>query len=481
MADIVLTQVRMGMGNPMHTHVHRHNKLHLEPQNIDRLLFDAQGGGILESTLNDVAGMSGGLTVNPRGAVNIEETYNQRRGIAVLRFSVMHNALKETELVVLCYVTGGEPRDDGLDPATMLVPVRSWEIEIANAANPFDGLPSIVGTVKSSDQYLFGDPMAEKQLRAMRPEDVGNELLGYVATEAEHRQDDYVGNVAANLNKTVLVSKTQNLDTVHHAKQLLKFAGNLVHDSDYNTPLSDSIAGTLYSGGMRESLLSSNPFFNAMARMTGTWTWAGFQGYTLGEICSVFPSFPEVTDITLMDESRYPMVDEVAMSTAYGATNMTETTGQEIAMLTTDILIRCGLTHVVFSATNNSNDFGGFMPEDGVQILHGQWMSIIERDNNSKNRLERFLDMFKRRFFTKFNSGYAHLNTIVSVAVTCSLFGETSVEVFFNGETDAAERYVNATYYLARTSSNIAASDTGVAETVSFLDNLREYFAKPQV
>lgn len=478
MADIVLTQVRIGMGNPVHVHVHRHNVMNLASQNIDRLLLDAANGGIVESTLNKVAGASGGLTVNPRGAVNLEDTYNQRRGLCILRFSVMHNALMEQELVVLCYMAGGDGRTDGLDPATRLIPIRSWEVNVENTSNPMDGMPMIKNTVTASNQYLMGDPLQERQLRSMRPEDIGNEVLGYVATEAEGRQDGYVGNVAANLSKTVLVSKTQNLDTTHHAKQLLKFAGNLLHDNDYNTPLQDSIAGTLYSGSMTESLISENPFFKAMASATGTWSWAGFQGYTLGEVASVFTNLADVLNVELLDESRFPMIDETMMSSAYGATNMVETTAQEVAMMTTDILIRCGMTHVVFAATNNSQEFGGITNEDGVEMVTGEWMSIVERDPWSINRLERFKQMFKDKFFTKFNTGYAHSSTIVNVVATCSLFGETSVEVFFNGDPSDNQRYVNATYYLARTSSNIASNDTGVNETVNFLNNLREYFVK---
>jgi len=324
----------------------------------------------------------------------------------------------------------------------------------------------------------MGDPLEEQKLRAMRPQDIGNEVLGYISTEEENRQGGYTGNVAADLSKTVLVSKTQNLDTTHHAKQLLKIAGNVLHDQDFGMAVQDSVAGTLYSNTMQESLLSENPFFKAMSVATGTWSWVGFQGFKLGEIAEVFENFTQVMNIDLLDEDRFPVIDETMFSTAYGATNMVETTAQEVAMLTVDVLIRAGLTHVVFAATNNSQEFNGTMSEDGVEMVTGEWMSIVERDPYSINRLERFKQMFKDKFFTKFNTGYQHSNTIVSVKATCNLFGETSVEVFFNGDQATCQRYVNATYYLARTSSNIAGTDAGVADSVNFLNNLREYFIK---
>lgn len=480
MADIVLTQVRIGMGNPVHAHVHRHNMLNLESQNIDKMLMATSQGGIVESLMNNIAGQSGGLTVNPRGIVNIEDTYNQRRGLCMLNFSVQVNALVEEKLVVLCYLTGGEPQEDGgIDSATLAVPVRSWVINTENVTNPMNGLPMIKNAVTSSNQILMGDPTAQRHLRSMRPEDIGNEVLGYISTEQEGAQGSYHGNVAANLDKTVLVSKTQNLDTTHHAKQLLKIATNLLHDADYNTPIQDSVAGTLFSGSMTESLLSENPFFKAMATATASWSWAGFQGYTLGEIAETFQNFTDVLDLNMLDESTFKMVDEVAFSTAYGATNLEETTAQEIAMLTVDLLIRCGLTHVVFAASNNPYESNGMVSEDGVEVVTGEWMSIVDQDPNSIGRLQRFIQMFKDKFYTKFNTGYGHSSTIVNIKVTCWLFGETSVEVFFNGDVNTTERYVNATYYLARTSSNIAASETGVNESVNFLNNLREYFISP--
>ena len=370
MADIVLTQVRLGMGNPVHMHFHRHNIMNPDHQAIDRMVFDAANGGIVESTLNTIAGQSGSLTVNPRGVVNIEDTYNQRRGLAVLRFSVQQNALMEEELVVLGYLAGGEQRLDGIDPATMFIPVRCWSVNIENISG-LDGMPTTKNAVTSSSQFLMGDPTQERKLRAMRPQDIGNEVLGYISTEQENRQDGYTGNVAADLTKTVLVSKTQNLDTTHHAKQLLKIAGNVLHDQDFGMQVQDSVAGSLYSNSMQEGLLSENPFFKAMSIATGTWSWVGFQGFKLGEIAEVFDNFTNVMDITMMDEDRYPMIDETMFSERYGATTLTESTAQEIAMLTVDLLIRAGLTFITFSATNDTREFGGLMEENGVKIVNG--------------------------------------------------------------------------------------------------------------
>lgn len=475
MADIVLRDVTMGIGNPNHVHFHRHNQLNLESQNVDLMIQEVNRGGLVESMINDIAGQSGGLTVQPRGAVEIEDTFNMRRGLCRLRFSVVVSALKETELIVLGYLAGGEARTDGIDPATRFVPVRTWSIDVTSVSD-MTGMPDVRQTVNNSAQFLLGDPNTGKKLRSMRPIDIGNEVLGYISTEQEGRQAGYVGNATADLSNSLLVSKTQNMDSTHYAKQLLKIAGNVMHDDVAGgMGIEDSISGSIYSNAMSEQLVSDNEFFRAMAVATGTWHYKGFEGFTLGEIASVFENFVDVLDDRMLDANLFDEVDNVAMSSAYGATTITESTAKEIAFLCADLSIRSGLTHIVFAATNNVAEFGGFMEEEGVKLVTGEFMSISDQDPYAINRLERFKQLFKDKFYTKFNSGYEHQRNIVNIVVTCSLFGETSVELFFNGDEQTMQNYTNATYYICRTSPNIAGTEAGVNDAINFLNNLREY------
>lgn len=475
MADILLIDVTMGIGNPNHVHFHRHNQLNLESQNVDLLIQETNRGGLTESVINDISGQSGNLSVQPRGAVEIEDTYNMRRGLCRLRFSIQATALKETELVILGYLAGGEAREDGIDPATRFIPVRNWSIDKTSISDT-TGMPDTRQTVNNSAQFLMGDPNTGKKMRSMRPIDIGNEVMGYISTEQEGRQAGYVGNATADLSNAVLLSKTQNMDSTHFAKQLLKIATNVMHDDAAGgMGIEDSISGSIYSNSMSEGILSDNEFFRAMSIATGTWHYKGFEGFTLGEIASVFENFGSVLDDRMLDPNLFADVDNIGMTSAYGATTIVESTSKEIAFLCADLAVRAGLTHVVFAATNNVAEFGGFMEEDGVKLVCGQFMSISENDDYAINRLERFKQMFKDKFYTKFNSGYEHQRTIVNISVTCSLFGETHVELFFNGDEQTSESYTNATYYICRTSPNIAGTETGVNDAVNFLNNLREY------
>jgi hypothetical protein len=474
--NVALRRVILGVGNPNHEHVHRHNILKMQPMHVDQLMTEQRAGGIRESTLNAISGQAGGLTVQPNGFVAIEDTYNQRRGLGMLEFATEESALRSTKLVVLGYLVGGEPRDVGIDPATRFQPVRCWEIDTSNKTD-FNGYPTIQQSVTNSHQFLQGHPNKNINQRSMRPIDIGNEVLGYVATESENSQDGYGGNVLADLNKGIVISKTQNLDTTHHAKQLMKIAGNALTSKDFGMDLHDSIAESIYSGGMAEANITRNAFFMAMSQHTGMWNQMGFNGFSLGEIASVFENFVDVMNMEMIDNPP-DVVDNIGLTNAYGSTTISETTAQEIAVLCADLAIRTGVTFCTFSATNNPDSFGGFMEEDGVAMLTGEWMSIIDSDPFAINRLEKFKQAFKDRFFTKYNTGYAHDTTIVNVIVTCAMFGETSVQVFFNGDESTTQSYTNATYYLSRTSTNIAATDAGIAESVSFLNNIREYFAE---
>lgn len=474
--NVALRRVVLGLGNPNHEHVHRHNILKMKDMHVDQLMTEQRAGGIRESTLNAISGQAGGLTVQPNGYVAIEDTYNQRRGLCMLEFATEENALRSTTLVILGYLVGGEPREVGIDPATRFQPVRCWEID-SSSKTDFNGFPTVMQSVSNSHQFLQGHPNKNISQRSMRPIDIGNEVLGYVATESENAQDGYGGNVLADLNKGIVVSKTQNLDTTHHAKQLMKIAGNAITSKDFGMELHDSIAESIYSGGMAEASVTRNAFFMAMSQHTGMWNQMGFNGFSLGEIAGVFDNF---VDVMNMEMIYHPAdeIDNIGLSNAYGATTITETTAQEIAILCADLSVRTGVTFCTFSATNNPDSFGGYMPDDGVAMITGEWMTITDQDPHAINRLEKFKQAFKDRFFTKFNTGYAHDSTIVSVIVTCAMFGETSVKVFFNGDESTTQSYTNATYYLSRTSSNIAATDAGISESVSFLNNIREYFAE---
>jgi hypothetical protein len=476
-STITLTQAIFGMGNQNHDHVHRHNTMNINSMALDELMMEQHHGGIRGSTLNAVAAMSGGLSAQPQGFVTIEDSWNIRRGIGLLRFTVQSNALMEQELSVVGYLTGGSASIEGITPDTMFVPVRAWTTLSRNIAGT-DGFPMTKTVVESSHQFLMGDPNMVKDLRSMRPIDVGNEALGFLAMENEGRGERYDGTVGTDLRTTLVVSKTQNLNPTHHTRELLRLAVGAGADAEFGG-LEMGIADGLANQGMGEIGITENPFFATMMFSTGGYSMAGFQGFSVGEINSVFMNFSDVLNLTMLEANNFGADTNLATSEAYGSANPHELMATELAMLTVHLLLSSGLASFHFSATNNPMDFNGLVGSDeGVVVIPGEAMSVLNHDDHVINRVEQFCESLKTHFFAKYTSVYAHQKTIMNVEVDSHMFGETTVAICFNGEMAFIKQFTNATYMINRTSTNIAGSDIGLSTSKNYLRNIKEHFGQ---
>lgn len=473
--EILLTQAIFGMGNANHDHVHRHNTLEISSQDIDKLKIEQFRGGVSTSTINSVASTSGGLSSRPQGYVNIEDGWNIRRGIGMLKFVLTENSMVSTDLSVLGYLVGGAATEEGISQDTMFVPVRSWETSTRNVQDQW-GLPTPSTAITNSSQFLLADPTGSSHLRSLRPLDIANECLGYLACEQEGVENQFMGTITSDLSNGVQISKTNNLDSAHHARELIKLS-TMAIGQEMTGGLENALADGMNSPGLGESTVTDNAFFRTMMVTMGTYASSGFQGWSIGEINSVFETLPDVMNLHLLNESNFAVVDNLMSSNEYGGSNLFEITASELALLTVHILITCGLTHLTFSATNNPHDFGGLEgSDDGVVFVFGECGSVLDNDNDAILRVQRFEQLMKNSFFRKYSTGYAHTSTIVNVSVSCSIFGETSVELFFNGDRTDTRRYINATYAINRTSSNISGTEVGLQASKNYVDNIKEYF-----
>lgn len=475
--DITLTQAVFGMGNQNHDHVHRHNTMNLDSMALDTLKMEQHSGGIMASTLNDMASMAGGLSPQPQGMVNVEGGWNQRRGIGMMRFNVTQNALLAQELSVVGYLVGGQADVNGVSSDTIFVPVRAWTTLAQNVAGA-DGFPVTKTVVESSHQFLMGDPDQIKDLKSVRPLDIGNEALGFLACENEGQGDRFVGTVGTDLKTTMVVSKTQNLNPTHHSRELLRLATSAGAAAEYGS-LEMGIADGLAGQGIGEIGVTDNPFFATMMFGTGAHSMMGFHGFSVGEINSVFINFGEVLNLNLLETSNFAADNNLAVSEAYGTGRAHEIIASELAFLTVHLLLQCGLASLHFSGTNNPMDFNGLVgSDDGVVILPGEAMSVLNHDDFVANRVEMFKDLLKTHFFRKYTSVYAHQKTIMNVEVDSFMFGETTVAICFNGEMHTTKQYTNATYCINRTSTNISGSDIGLSAAKSYLTNIKEHFGE---
>lgn len=473
--EITLVQAIFGIGNENQDHVHRHNTLNISSEGIDLLKIEQMSGGVSQTSLNNVAAMSGGISARPTGEVSIEDGWNVRRGIGLLRFIVNTNALVEEELSVVGYLTGGVVGPEGISEETLFVPVRSWKSVRQNTAG-LDGFPVVKNVITETNQFLMGDPNQQKSMRSLRPVDIGEETLGLLAVEEDGELMEFGGSLNSDLSNNVLSSKTNNLDPVHHSRMLLKI-GLGATSANAATTIQYGVADTLLDPGLQENSVSNNEFFNVMQTTLGHFSLRGFSGWSMGEITSVFNYLPDVLNINLLNTSNFAENNNLLDSHAYGSASNFEIIASELAYLTVHLLIRAGLSHLSFSATNNPNDFGGIEgSDDGVVVMVGAAGSVLEHDEFLPNRVENFIGLLKSHFFSKYNTGYSYNQTLINVEVDCAIFGETSVTLFFNGDATDTRKFVNATYAINRTSTNIADSSSGLSESKGYLNNLKDYF-----
>lgn len=475
--EITLIQAVFGVGNQNHAHVHRHNELHLNSMGIDQLKMEQYQGGITGATLNDIAGTSGGLSSQPQGYVTMEDGFNVRRGIGLLRFIVGQNALLSTEVSVVGYLTGGHASEGGIAPETLFVPVRTWST-VSKSVSDANGFPMNKTVIDSSSQFLMGDPNQIKALKAMRPLDIGNEALGYLACENEGREDAFMGSVGSDLANGIVVSKTQNLNPTHFSRELLRLATQAGINGSHGQ-LEMSLADGLNSHGIGEMGLTENPFFRTMMFATGGYSFSGFGGFSIGEIAGVFTNFPDVLNLSSLRTTNFAEDNTLLTSQEYGSARLHEIISTELAFITVHLLLQVGLASFHFSATNNPMDFNGLSGcEDGVVVVPGPAMSVLDSDDTTQNRVEQFMELLKAHFFRKYSSTHAHMRTIMNIEVDSHMFGETVVKICFNGDLGDVKEYTNATYCINRTSTNISGSDIGLSQAKNFLTNIRDHFSE---
>lgn len=476
MSQLTVSLVRafFGMGNSNHAHVHRHNQLHIDSMEIDRLREEQENGGILPNTLNALASQTGQLTNRPQGWVDVEGGFNHRRGIGAMTFIIESNAMHHYEMVVVGYVYGGQASHMGISEDCIFVPVRCWSTLTTNSHDSH-GFPKEKRYIDSSHQFLMGDPNQKKDLKSVRPIDIGNEAMGFVVCEAEGNAAMYSGTVGADLRNNVLVSKTQNLNPTNHARELLRLATRAGHEASNGGMLEMALADGLVGAGIGEISVTENPFFQAMMFSTGHHSLAGFQGFSIGEIYGTFDNLLDVMDLTMLNPTKFGEDNTLLTSQEFGSASLIETIATELAMLTVHLLLQSGLASFHFSATNNAAEFMTVDNSHGVVFVPGAVMSLLDGDMFVENRVHTLQQLIIEHFFAKYSGPYAHLHQIVNVEVDSHMFGETTISISL-GDGGPSRTFTNATYYINHTSSSISGSEAGLLEAQNFVRDLKDYF-----
>ena len=481
MAEIttVLQQAFFGIGTSQHQHVHRHNTLHLENLEVDKLRQEQENGGVLPKTLHDIAMNSGQLCSQPQGFVSVEDGMNMRRGICLLKFQIYSNASESSSMSVVCYVVGGNSSAEaGLDGTSRLQPVRCWST-LTSQTSDGQGYPSIRQVVDTTHQFMLGDPYGQKEMAAVRPYDVASAALGYAVTDGDGSARNYCGVANSDLSNQLLMSKTQNLNPTHYSKELLKLAVQTADEVTNNqADLAWAIGDYMTTSSLNEISPHDNPFMQTMMSVLSVHSLANFRGWSIDEMVEVWPNFIEVLNLDNMDVNKFAADDTTLTTSDYGRVNQHEIIASEAAMMCVHQLLANGLMSYKFSCTNNPTEFDGISGDEGggVSFSPGQAMSVLDNDTNMEGRVESFNRHFTDAFFAKYTGPYAHLRTLINLKMDCHMFGETKVSISFGNDYHLEKTFSNATYYINHSSSSISCTEAGLLESKNYLNNIKEYF-----
>ncbi len=484
--EITLIKAQIGLSNIDQDHVLRHQAMNIQNNDVDVLMEGRLGntGRISGAILNEVAGRTGGLSMNPGGDAFIEDGWGNSRGLCQLEFLITSNAMREEKMVIMGYIHGGSPSmDDGVPEDAFFLPVRMWNFETTQQQN-FQGFVESRTNISQSAQFLLNDHRSQG-LHTIRPRDIVESSSGLASQLEEDSwmsgggDDNYAGSSSASLKLSGLsMSKTQNNAPATYARSLLNAslrAGSAAEQNPNNQY--GAISDALNDSSLRELNIRENPFIGIMRRIIGRTDISGFEGFTFGEIAHVFSNFTDVLYMEATDVDRFEIVDSRMATDIHGTGNMCEVLCNELAQIAQQVLIGNSVSSVQIEGTNDVEQ--GSFEINGLPIdyLVGGFMPITDGLNlDLEGTRENIKEMFTQLFFARHCSDYYHQRQLVSFEADLHLFGQSNIRVFINGDEGTARQMAYATYALNRFDPTLVDRNSAMQSTRGFYDNLVSHF-----
>lgn len=472
MAEMRLDSVMYGIGNNLHDQFHRTNRLDLDPALIDQVYHERYNGGITGTTVSRLGVTAGCLSAQHGGMVDVEDGWSQRRGLCILKLTVVEDTLVETKMTILGYLSGGGNVMLGQVPDdVMFQPVRSWTNELSSGTD-LNGRAMTKRAITENSQFLLASPTMARELKSIRPMDIVNYGIGFQDMMESAPEREFMGSSSSDLNNQgLIVSKAQNLNPISNAQTIMRHAASVSNNQVNNNMLSENMA--LSIGGMSDLEVYEHPFLSMMSSSLGMATWNGFIGFSFGEFRQVFEGFDRV----LVGGSRVATsiagMDHRLTSNELGTANRDETTANELAFITMHSLIDCGLLGLEFVASNAVTDLG---VRQGIYFSSGTPISLLDNDHENVSKVERFKDYLEQSFFERYSNRKYGAATLIGVKVKCSIVGEITISMTYNNDASTEQNYSFPSYTINRTSSNIASSESQKSMAENYVTNLQEYF-----
>lgn len=472
MSELMLNQVIVGLGNPVFEQFHRTNRVDIPQDEINNIITQRFNGGITGATINACGIKGGGLSHQPNGVVNIEGGWNQRRGLALLQFTVTDNSLQVDKLAVLGYLAGGGASYLGVIPDDVLfVPVRSWTVSETSRQDG-DYMPVTAKTMTESSQFLMNDPDAVANFQSVRPVDVVNYGMGLIEAEENDRGGSYAGTTNSDIgNNGIVISKGGNLDPLAAANQVIHHAARVASNMNTHNSLSENMAYSI--GGMQETETFQHPFLGYMMSELGLSSYAGFVGFSFGELRQCFMGFDTV--VSPPSDRNTGEVNHMLTSSQLGSANYDEIIANEIAFIALHSMIDNGLLYLEFVASNNVSNMS--INRGDIYFQAGSAAGVIPNDQYLAGRVESFKNYIANSFFQKYAVRQWGNATPISLSVKMNVFGECVVELSLNGDERNRIQKVFTSYTLNRTSSNIANTEQQKLMAENHVENIQQYFS----
>ncbi|BAW98328.1 phage protein [Vibrio phage pTD1] len=485
MATLTLTQSVIGLSNSYQDHQLRAHAVNVDATDMNELLAARLGSTskVAPVEMHTIAARSGGVATQSGGNAYIEDGWATSRGLATLEFEITGaSPVQSQTLTVYGYLHGGSVTMAGgqLPPDIKFVPVKMWLMETQASLNGA-GFPVETRRLNQAGNFLLNDNSIQG-LHTVRPMDVVNSASALAAFDNEDMPggalDGFGGTTSGLLSNIGMnISKSANNSTVDYAETILTAATTASFEREYTGDRYSAICSATGANNIKEISLEQNPFIKVMRRTLGYVQMTNFDGFTLGEIATVFENFGQVTNVTLTDTDSFNVIDHRYSTNQMNGSTYETLICSELNNLSNAMMNDFRLSYFHIRASNNVNDGMGQINVNGLPVIYqlGESAPIASKDPDWQYNVVAGVEAFLSNFYIKYNSALIHERTIVDLEINASLFGETEVKVFLSGNENSIHTEVFGTMAGNRFDPTLVTTQ-GLGQSVSgFYSNLVDY------
>lgn len=486
MATLTLMQAVIGLSNSYQTHQLRGHAVNVNATDMNELLAARLGSTnkVAPVEMRDIASRSGGVATQSGGAAYIEDGWAESRGLATLEFEITGaSPVQSQTLTVYGYMHGGSPTMVGgqLPPDIKFVPVKMWLME-TQASMDGAGFPVETRRMNQAGQFLLNDNTSLQGLHTVRPMDVVNSVSALAAFDNDDLPggalDGFGGTTSGLLSNVGMnISKSANNSTVDYAETILTAATTASFEREYAGDRYSAICAATGGNSIKEISLEQNPFIKVMRRTLGYVQMSGFDGFTLGEIATVFENFGQVTNVMLTDTDAFNVIDHRYNSNEMNGSTYETLICSELNNLANAMMNDYRLSYFHIRATNNVQDGMGQINVNSLPVAYqlGESAPIASKDPDWQYNATSGVEAYLANFYAKYNSALIHERTIVDFEINASLFGETEIHVCLGGQQNNVHTEVFGTMAGNRFDPTLVTTE-GLGHSVNgFYSNLVNY------